>query len=458
MIRKQFVITFFLFILVFSFGAPKSSLSFDCVVDLNNSSSADQKQFCQNELNQLLSQVAAFEKQLSEQIKQTGTIKGDVAYLTSQINGLKTKIKSRSLVIATLKVSINEKSSKIKTLSEKIESEKQSLAQLIRKTNEADNENFVHLIFSDGTLFDFYSDIESYSSIKEAIKKSVDSINGIKKETEAQKADLEKKQDAETDAKIELENAQKKVAQSEAEKKKLLSISQNKEAEYKKLAAEKKAKADRIRAALFPLAGTSQKIEFGTALKYSNEAKDLLGIDPAFLLAIFRQESNLGSNVGQCYMTNPETGGGIGVNTGTAQIRVMRPDRDVGPFLAITNRLGIDYKTTRVSCWIRDYRNGSPFGWGGAMGPAQFIPSTWKLFENRLRTLLGYEANPWAAHDAFMASAMYLTDLGAVGTSTAAQHRAACKYYGSGGATCAYSNSVMKFKKEFQADIDLLSY
>jgi hypothetical protein len=56
-----------------------------------------------------------------------------------------------------------------------------------------------------------------------------------------------------------------------------------------------------------------------------------------------------------------------------------------------------------------------------------------------------------------MASAMYLTDLGAVGTSDSAQQRAACRYYGTGGASCAYSRSVMNFKKQFQADIELLS-
>ena len=55
-----------------------------------------------------------------------------------------------------------------------------------------------------------------------------------------------------------------------------------------------------------------------------------------------------------------------------------------------------------------------------------------------------------------MASSMYLTDLGAVGTSAAAQQKAACKYYGSGGASCSYSKSVMNLKAKIQANIDLL--
>ena len=96
----------------------------------------------------------------------------------------------------------------------------------------------VHLILSDNSISDFYSDLESYASIKQAVKTSVDIINGVKVQTEATKQDLEKKQDAETDAKSDLESAQKKVAQSEAEKKALLAISKNKEAEYQRLEKE----------------------------------------------------------------------------------------------------------------------------------------------------------------------------------------------------------------------------
>ena len=90
------------------------------------------------------------------------------------------------------------------------------------------------------------------------------------------------------------------------------------------------------------------------------------------------------------------------------------------------------------------------------MGPAQFIPSTWAMFTSRLKNSLGYDASPWNPQDAFLASAMYLTDLGAVGDSYSSQARAACKYYGTGGATCDYSNSVMKKKALVQKDIDSL--
>lgn len=446
-----FVVIALFFAPIFGFfDVQKVRADFDCLT-LTTSSSPSDKAYCQDQLNQIEAQLNSLLVLQADQKKQTGTLKGDVDYLTSQINALKAKIKARALVIAQLKVDIIDKTNTIISLSSKIDREHESLAQLLRNTNEFDNDNLVNLILSDNSISDFYSDLESYNTIKQSIKASVDVINGVKTQTEVVKSDLEKKQNAETDAKAELESAQQTVAKSEADKQQLLNISKQKEATYQQLAAQKKAQADKIRSALFSLAGISTKIDFGTALGYANEVQNKLGVDPAFLLAIITQESNLGSNVGQCYLTNPDTGAGVGKNTGTPFTNVMHPTRDVPVFLSITSDLQFNAYQTAVSCPIGGY------GYGGAMGPAQFIPSTWKLFADRLKTILGYEANPWSPRDAFMASGMYLSDLGAVGTSASAQNRAACKYYGSGGSSCSYSRSVMKLKSSIQGNIDLLS-
>jgi len=447
-----FVGIFLFFGLIFGiFTAQKANAVFDCLT-LTTSSLQSDKDYCRNELTQIEAQLADLLNKQKEQQKTTGTLKGDVNYLTAQINALKTKIKARALVIAQLKVNITEKVNTINLLSSKIDREHKSLAQLLRNTNEFDNDNLVNLILSNNSISDFYSDLESYNSIKQAIKSSVDIINGVKTQTEVAKQDLEKQQNAETDAKAELESAQKTVAKSEADKKQLLAISKQKEVAYNTLAAEKKAQADKIRSALFSLAGISTKIDFGTALGYANQVKMKTGIDPAFLLAVITQESNLGANVGQCYLTNPDTGAGVGKNTGTPFAKVMHPTRDVPVFLSITSDLGFNAFQTAVSCPIAGV-----VGYGGAMGPAQFIPSTWQGFASRLKTMLGYEANPWSPLDAFMASGIYLTDLGAVGTSASAQNRAACGYYGTKGSSCSYSRSVMKLKSTIQSNIDLLS-
>lgn len=455
--RKRLIFSVFLFFL-FSFFTFKYQdfvyANFDCLT-LESSSSEENKNYCRNELQKIEAELSDLLEKQKQQQKNTGTLKGDVAYLNAQINALKTKIKSRSLVIANLKVSIKDKALKINNLENKISSQHQSLAQLVRNTNDIDNQNLTHLLLSKESVFDFYGDLTSYDSIKEAVSDSLDIIKDTKSTVEEQKKDLEEKQDQELDAKAELENSQKKISKSEAEKKLLLSLSKKKEDEYKKLATEKKAKADKIRSRLFSLAGISQKIEFGTALKYANEVSQKTNVEPAFLLAILTQESNLGSNVGKCYLTDisgERAGYGIGISTGKIWTNLMKPSRDIPPFLEITSYLGFDPLKTAVSCPVAGIA-----GYGGAMGPAQFIPSTWKSLADRLQNLLGHFANPWDPRDAFMASGLYLSDLKGTGSSTSAQLRAACRYYGTGGSTCSYGRSVQSLKNKIQDDIDLLS-
>jgi len=433
-------------------GIPLKSRAFDCVKDLTDRSAPDQKQQCQNELDMLLGQLKDLQKQLDAQAKQTGNIAGDIKYLTSQVNALNTKIKARTLAIANLKVSINQKTAKIETLQQKIDKEKESLAQLLRNTNEFDNQDLLNLVLSDDAISQFYSDVESYASINQAIKRSVDEILGIRNETETEKANLQKQQLAENNAKIELQNAQKQVTATQNAKKELLAVSKQKEANYKATIAAQQKRVANIKARLFSLAGGSAAIRFDVALGYAEAASRQTGVDPAFLLAVLTQESNLGSNVGKCYLTDSSTGAGVSITSGRVWSNLMHPTRDVPVFLAITAGLGFNAFKTVVSCPIAGVK-----GYGGAMGPAQFIPSTWKLFDKRITAITGSSpTNPWSATDAFTASALYLGDLGAVGTSTTAQKRAACRYYGSGGSSCTYSRSVMSLMSKIQADIDYL--
>ena len=442
---KKTVIFFVLSAIFLAFFPFQAMAVFDCLKLTTSSSQAD-KDYCKNELARIEAELIKLLDLQKQQKKQTGTLSGDVNYLTSQINALKTKIKARSLVIAQLKVSITEKVNKIESLSEKIDREHESLAQLLRNTNEFDNKTIVHLILSDDSISNFYSNLESYASIKQAVKASADIIRGIKKDTEIAKTDLEKKQNAETDAKVELENAQKKVAQSETEKKKLLTISKQTEAAYQKLAAEKKARADKIRAALFPLRDT-KAIPFGTALQYAEEAQIKTRVRPAFLLAIITQETNLGANVGTCNRADdPPT---------KSWENIMKPERDLEPFKRITSALGINPFGTPLSC-----PQGG--GWGGAMGPSQFIPSTWELYAKKIASALGLSGmpNPWEPEHAFMASAIYLGELGASNGGYTAERTAALKYYAGSNwnkkANAFYGDGVMKKAVEIQANIDLL--
>jgi membrane-bound lytic murein transglycosylase B len=239
---------------------------------------------------------------------------------------------------------------------------------------------------------------------------------------EDQKEDLdEEKEDLEN--MVEIQTVQKQQnAQTKEEQEHYLEIT---EQEYQKYLAEKQEvdqKASEIRARIFELIGVPEAPTFGEAYEIAKHVETITGVRPAFLLAVLTQESNIGKNVGQCYLKNSQTGAGETIRTGRILSRVMKPTRDVQPFLIITKELGRDPYYTPVSCPMS-------YGWGGAMGPAQFIPSTWMIYRDRLKDIMGKPADPWNIKDSFLASALYLSDYGAAKQTYNGEFNAALSYF-----------------------------
>jgi membrane-bound lytic murein transglycosylase B len=421
-----------------SFLRAETALS-ACVAGANIS--PDNKVALQAALDACNKEIAEQDQLLNNKKMERVSYERDVVILGTQIKKTQLSIKASDLTLLKLKEDITNKSLTISELTEKIDHEKDSIAQLLRKTDEVEQVPLVEVMLSKENLSDFFLDVDSFGSIKNALKDSINSIDTAKTEKEKEKGLLEEKENSEVDAKAELEAQKRAVQKSEKEKAALVKITKNKEKEYAKILAEKKALSTKIRAALFELRD-SGGIQFGQAYDYAQKVSQKTGVRPAFLLAIFSQESSYGKNVGSCYLKNKTTGAGVGMNTGTPFTKVMKPDRDVNPFLTITSELGKDPYNTRISC-------PQSIGWGGAMGPAQFIPSTWMGIRDTVASYVGVNlANPWSPLDAFMAAGIYLRDLGAGKGGYSAERDAACRYFS--GSKCSassnaagYGNSVM---------------
>ena len=154
-------------------------------------------------------------------------------------------------------------------------------------------------------------------------------------------------------------------------------------------------------------------------------------------------------------MKDLRTGSGIGKNTGRFFPAVMKAPRDTEPFSALAVRVGFDPFSTAVSC-------PPSYGYGGAMGPAQFIPSTWVLYEEKIARLTGHNPpSPWEAEDAFMASAILLKENGAGAGTFSTERLAALRYFAgwknaSKPAYAFYGDDVMELTAKYQGLIDVL--
>ncbi|MBU6320968.1 MAG: lytic murein transglycosylase [Patescibacteria group bacterium] len=401
----------------------------------------------QAEYNQLQQEIAAQQQIIAQTQGQERTLKGDVTSLTAAITAAQKQIDAKNIQLRQLASEIATKTETISNLESHIDAGKESLASMLRQEAQLEDASPVAIAFGAESISEFFSDVDSFASIENALHVVFNDLEASQAQAANERDALASTQNQVTDAKYAVQETKAQIATNKTEKQQLLAAASASEAEQQKVLAANQAKAAAIRAALFPLRDAAA-IPFGTALQYAQAAQRATGVDPALVLAILTQESNLGANVGQCYLANDQTGAGVGKNSGTAFAKVMNPNRDVPIFLAMANAIGFDPHHQVVSCPIA-----GAGGWGGAMGPAQFIPSTWKLY-------MGVSANPWDPSVAIRAMSTYLADLGAGAGGYTALHTAAAKYYAGGAwasAGQAYANQVMAKVSAIQQNITFLA-
>ena len=395
-------------------------------------------------------QTALIAEDITKTSQQKNTLQNQISTLKKKVQNLEYQISQGNIMVKDLNIQISDTQVSINKTSSDIDDSKSQISAILKSLYEEDQKP-AFVVLLEGNLSDFFSNLAYLEGLNSKVSDLLESTKNLKSYLEGQKGKMDDEV-GQLQKTVALQSLQKK--ENEQNKKQQEQYLKLTEAQYQEQLKEKQAneqKSAKIKAMLFQAVGVSKVPTFGEALEVAKSVSALVNIRPAFLLAIISQESAIGKNVGQCMLVDPSTGAGKRVSTGASTIRVMKPTRDVQPFLQITAALGRDPYKTPISCWVPAYVGGLPSGWGGAMGPAQFIPSTWNLFVDRLRTILGQAADPWAIKDSFTASALYLSDLGASAQTKSAESKAAARYYGAAG---SYNTMVMRRASCIQVFID----
>ncbi|MBU0476688.1 lytic murein transglycosylase [Patescibacteria group bacterium] len=393
-------------------------------------------------------ETAKIEADLSKTEQEKKTLQNKVYSLNQKVKNLNYQISQSNLIIKDLGFQIQDTKSSIETTSSEIENSREMLADILRTIYEEEQRSVIEVLLSGEELSDFFDNLVALDILNSQSRELLQGIKILKGGLEKQEQSLtEEKGDLEQIVRV--QSLQKeKNNETKKEQEYYLKIT---EEEYQKQLQEKEKaqkKAADIRARIFELIGVSEAPTFGEALELAKSVEEITGVRPALLLAVLTQESNIGKNVGQCYLKDPDTGDGVVARSGAELSRVMSPKRDVPPFLKITKELGRDPYETLVSCPMS-------FGWGGAMGPAQFIPSTWISYKDRLKTIKGKPADPWNIKDAFLAAALYLSDYGAAKQTYDGEWKAAMIYFSGSTNTRFrfYGDSVMEITAQYDKDI-----
>ena len=407
---------------------------------IDNTNSTTDYEALQKELEELEKLIAQYDKDISKTEKEKKTLENKINTLKKEIKKLDLQIQQSNLIIKDLGFQIKDTEKSIKKTSLEIENSKKRLAQLLRIIYKEDQKSLIEILLSEENLSDFFNNLIALETLAFKTQESLENIKNLKITLEKQKKSLDEKKEnlmktvkIQTLQKIESENIKKETDY-------LLKLT---EAEYQKYLKEKEGaekRAAEIRTRIFKLVGVREAPSYEKAVEVAKNVSKITGIRPAFLLGILTQESALGRDVGQCFLKDPKTGMGVKFKTGQKWPRVMKPDW-VPLFLRIIDELNkekglnLDPFATPVSCWIAACVNKNyhvtykvsvdsdgkitcpsgyvPFGWGGAMGPAQLMPFNWIGSDNykyRIEKITGKVADPWDFSDAVLGAALHLKD------------------------------------------------
>lgn len=349
-----------------------------------------ERQALELQLSELEKEIEAHQQTIEQYRKEGKTLTNEIGSLNAKIDKLNLQIKSINLTLAKLNQDITNTQRSINQTENKIGGHKEVLAKSVQSLYESDRTNLAQVVLAYQNLSEFFGYLNNITLVQESVRNALTTIIKLRQTLLEEKQELSlKKEDAEN-FRVLQESQKKGVQTTQAQKNELLKVTKGKETEFQKILTKTKESAAQIRTRIFELLGGGE-LTFEKAYEYARLAEGATGVRAALILSILHRESLLGKNVGRCsYAT------------------AMHPTRDKPYFLDLLSRLNIDPNSdfAKVSC---ANQHGS---YGGAMGPAQFIPSTWKLYEGEVTKVTGNNPpSPWNNADAFAATAIYMKDL-----------------------------------------------
>lgn len=389
------------------------------------------------QLEEIQQKIAEYENSINSIKKNQKTFEREISILDKQVEKQKLQIKEINLSLREVEEEIALKSQEMSDLEKDLEEKRILLNASLKKMQEYDQAGWINIFFGSGSISDFFAQVRYFQNIQNNINDFIASIDTLRQNLRDQKENLEDKR-SDIIRLQNLSNLQKiSLEQKNEEKRNLLNQTKGEEKNFQANISKSKKDIVLIKQQLFTLENIGISMSFEEAVNKAKFAGAKTGVRPVFLLAIFQVESRLGTYVG-----------------GGSWKQDMKPaERPL--FLQIVNKLGLDPDAVPVSKkpW---------YGWGGAMGAAQFIPSTWLAYESQIASLTGRNPpSPWNIEDAFVGSALKLSANGASSRTYQGEHKAAAMYLAGNRykkqVAQVYANSVMDWADYYQVQIDAIS-
>jgi len=398
------------------------------------------KEDLEEQIRQKQQEINQYQVKIQENQQTASSLKNEIQLLENQISKVQLEINQIDLVVRKNTLDIDEISGQIGELEANMDAKKKLLAESLRTVSQFDQETLLEVVLKNDKFSDFFEQINALESAQDKIQTVLANIREIKNELEGEREKLEEDL-AEQNILKSLQLVQRKSVESKQNQREdLLKKTKGQETAYQEMIKGNQKDIVYIKEQLTLLEKYNLTLEEAVADAVFAASKT--GIRPAFLLGVLEMESRLGINVGkgnwekdmyQCYRS-------LGY--------VSKAEKEKNAFFFITQELGLNPNTQPVSA--EPY-----YGCGGAMGIAQFMPTTWLAYRDRISALTGNNPpSPWNFKDAFMGAAIKLTDAGAADRTEYSERKAYSIYLaGKNYKKWIYSSTldkVIQYRDSFQ--------
>jgi len=417
-----------LFLLSFIFLAGMVESAEDNSEEINVEEVNGKKEELKEEIKKVEEEIRKVNTELKSTQQKSRTLKREISIYNSKISKNELEIKETKLTIEEAEMEIGEIKKKIEEGEIKKEEYKKSLRNLIKLLYIYEQDSVLEVLITKDSFSDFLIGVDAIESVKDEVFESIVNLKNQKEELGLRSEELIEQQE-EKDQLIQMRAYQNEsLSEIKIQNDELLDVTKGEEKQFQQLLAENKNILPSLRAQLYDLQSLGQKIEIDDAFSAAERIGSMIGVRPAYLLGILKVESNLGKNTGSgnwkddmygCYMRLSK------IYSSREAHYIKRAETEKNAFFSIVNRLDLDPMSVKVS-------KEPTYGCGGAMGPAQFIPSTWLAYESRVSNVTGhYPPNPWNLTDAMGAMAVKVSDIpGVIGGDYNSEYEAAGRYLG----------------------------
>lgn len=231
------------------------SLSFLLAFGLARAQSVDQLR--QNidshseKIKQLEAEIKTYEKQIDTVGTEAKSLQNAVKILDINQKKIGAEIKKTETSIQKTNLTIGKLGGEIGDIGEKIVSNTEAISKTLSDMREQDEESLLESFLTNKSLAEVFDTYESLSRFQDKIGEQTHELENYKTELTGKKTASEAEKKKLLSLKSELSDQNKILDLNKKEKNELLSATKNKEAEYKKLLADRQAEKERFEKELF---------------------------------------------------------------------------------------------------------------------------------------------------------------------------------------------------------------